>query len=77
MIEDKRIAQLQDKHFHEWLKMRARCEAELSEKQSVFCVCGRLATGMHERNCRRFQNTVTSETVKRLEHLLSVEEEKP
>jgi hypothetical protein len=34
------------------------------------CLCGRLATGLHENGCRRFKNAVNSETVKRLKNLL-------
>lgn len=42
----------------------------MSDKQSMFCLCGRLATGLHENGCRKFQNKVTRETIKRLSHLL-------
>lgn len=68
-IQDK-IAFLQDNHFSEWLKTRQEVAQELSEKQSMFCVCRRLATGLHESGCRVFQNKITSETVKRLGNLL-------
>ena len=58
------------KHTREWLKTRQETENELSDKQGMMCCCGRLATGLHERNCRRFQSKVTTATVKKLEHLL-------
>ena len=61
---------LQDNHFAEWLKTRGVVEEELSAKQSMFCVCGRLATGLHERYCRKFNNKVSREAVKRLDNLL-------
>lgn len=57
-------------HRGEWLKVRQETKDELSARQSMFCFCGRLATGLHEMNCSRFRNKVTSETVKRLNHLL-------
>lgn len=38
--------------------------------QPIFCVCGKLATGLHEANCRRFNKMVDKETCKRLEYLL-------
>lgn len=61
---------LQEKHFGEWMKTRQVVELEVSDRQAIFCVCGRLATGLHEMNCGRFRNRVTAETVKRLKHLL-------
>lgn len=64
------IRYLEENHFSEWISTRMEVDRELSDKQSMFCVCGRLATGLHERNCRRFNNKVNSETVKRLESLI-------
>lgn len=61
---------IQDNHFSEWLKTRQAVSFELSDRQTMFCVCGRLATGLHESSCRRFNNKVNSETVKRLKHLI-------
>ena len=65
-----RVEYLIINHFSEWLKTREIVEDELSNKQSMFCICGRLATGLHERNCKQFQNKVTSETEKRLSKLI-------
>ena len=67
-----KITYLQKHHFGEWLKVRQEVENEISDKQSLFCICGRLATGFHEMNCSRFKNKVASETVKRLKHLLTI-----
>ncbi|GAG36409.1 unnamed protein product, partial [marine sediment metagenome] len=52
------------------LKTRREVEDRLSEANGMFCVCGRLATGLHESNCRKFRNEVTRETVKKLDRLL-------
>ena len=71
-LSDK-LQYLQDNHFGEWLKARQEAENELSAKQSMFCVCGRLATGLHENGCRKFRNLIEKEAVKKLEHLLTVE----
>jgi len=65
-----KIAYLVDNHFGAWFEKRKEVERELSDSQDMFCVCGRLATGIHEMNCQRFRNKVNSETVKRLVHLL-------
>jgi hypothetical protein len=61
---------LQNKHLTEWLNMRQEVEDELSNKQSLLCLCGRLATSLHERNCNKFKNKIISETIKRLKHFL-------
>jgi len=65
-----KISYIQANHFCDWLKTREVVENEMSEKQALFCVCGRLATGLHEMRCQKFKNKVTSETVKRLKHLI-------
>jgi hypothetical protein len=68
-IQEK-LRYLQDNYFGEWLKTREKVEGELSDNQTVECVCGHLATGLHESNCKRFQNKVLRETVKRLNYLI-------
>lgn len=65
-----KLEYLQDNHLSDWLKTRRQVDIELSDRQLMICVCGRLATGFHERGCRRFNNKVNSDTVKRLKHLL-------
>lgn len=65
-----KIESLQNNHLGEWLKTRREVEDEISNKQSMLCVCRRLATGLHENMCRQFQNKVTNETVKKLKHLI-------
>lgn len=51
---------------NEWYAARRQVEAELSDQQPIFCLCGRLATGLHESGCKRFQDKVTRETKKRI-----------
>ena len=64
---------LKDNHFSAWLEMHKRVEEEISSHQPMFCVCGKLATGFHEMNCKRFRNIVESETTKRLWDLTKTE----
>ena len=71
MKNTEKLKILQDNHFAKWLEMRQIVENEISDKQSVFCLCGRLATGLHESHCSKFCNKVTSETLKRLDYLLT------
>lgn len=64
---------LQEHHFPEWLATRRAVEDELSLAQPLRCICGGLATGLHESVCRKFQKKVTEWTVRRLIHLLPIE----
>lgn len=34
------------------------CEDEVSNEHPWFCVCGKLATGLHEMNCKKFKQAV-------------------
>ena len=65
----KKLEYLQTNHFSEWLKTRQVVEGELSDKATMFCICGRLATGLHERGCKKFSDSITKETLKRLNYL--------
>lgn len=74
----KRIEELEylkDNHLGLFLKTRQQAFDELSEKQTTFCCCGRLATGLHEYNCSKFNNKVDVYTINRLRHLLPNEAE--
>jgi len=66
-----KLKYLQDNHLEEWLNTRQETESKLSNNQSTFCICGRLATGLHESHCSKFRNKVTRETLRKLEPLLT------
>ena len=70
-LEKNNLHYLNENHFGEYFKTQQVVEDELSRKQAIFCVCGRLATGMHESSCRKFRTSVDKETVARLKHLVS------
>jgi len=70
MTISEKINFLQSNHFSEYIDTYRKTEDELSNKQAMFCVCRQLATGFHESRCKRFQNKVKSETVRKLKHLL-------
>lgn len=70
MTITEKLCYLQDNHLGEWLKTRQEVENDLSSRQSILCLCGRLATGFHEKGCRKFIGKVNSETVKKLNHLI-------
>jgi len=58
---------LRKNYLGEWLKTRQMVEDKISNN---ICVCGKLATGFHERCCRKFHKKVDAETIKLMEHLL-------
>jgi len=65
-----KVGYLQKEHWSEWFDAMQKTRQELSEKNETFCVCGRLATGLHESHCRKLSKKVVSETVKKLKHLI-------
>lgn len=69
-IKKEKLAYLKDNHFNLFVDTREEVFNELSQQQTMFCCCGRLATGNHENNCSKFNNKVDAETIKRLKHLL-------
>lgn len=69
MNEKERIEYLKTNHFHDWSSARQKVFDELSDKQSMFCCCGKLATGLHEASCSKFNRMVDCETASRLKGL--------
>lgn len=67
-----KLEYLQTTNMSIWLETRAKVFEELSDKQQFMCICGRLPSSLHERSCTKFNNKVTSETVKRLKRLLPI-----
>lgn len=65
-----KIECLKDVDFELFVMTRNQVKEELSERQPMFCCCGKLATGLHEANCKKFNNKVDVEVIKRLQHLL-------
>lgn len=71
MDAKQKIAKLKSEFFPVWLKTYDECSEELSNEHSMFCVCGKLSTGLHESSCAKFRKEVEKRTVKKLEHLLN------
>lgn len=70
MKQQEKKAWLGEHQLAKWVKTREDVFNELSDQQLMWCCCGKLATGLHERYCVKFNKRVDDETVKRLEHLL-------
>ena len=47
------------------LKHRAECEAECDRETPLTCYCGKLATGFHTANCRRYQKKLQAKITAR------------
>ena len=56
-----------ENYYTDYMRTHTQVFLELSDKQTMFCCCGKLATGLHERTCRKFNAMVNKETLKRLE----------
>ena len=65
-----KLEYVQTNHLMSFVKTRQEVFNELSEQQTMFCCCGRLATGNHEAHCSKFNRKVNGETIKRLSDLL-------
>jgi hypothetical protein len=62
-----KLHKLQEEDFGAWLTARQQAHDEMSAKYDLVCVCGRLCTGFHESNCKKFQDKVTLRAIKILE----------
>ena len=73
MKKYEKLEYLKNANFGLFIKTRKMVFDELSDQQTMFCCCGKLATGLHESNCTKFNNKVDAETIKRLSYLLPKE----
>ena len=65
-----KLEYLKDVDLDLFIMTRNKVKEELSNGQTMFCCCGRLATGLHESHCKKFKDKVDAEVIKRLQHLL-------
>ena len=70
MTKKEKINYLKENYYSEWINKYSEIKNKLSDNQDIFCCCGKLATGMHENNCRKFIQKVESKTVEKLSSLL-------
>lgn len=70
MKMQEKVDYLFENHYLEFVNVRMLADKEVSDEHAMFCVCGRLCTGLHERSCSRFRNKVNSRTVQKLKHLI-------
>lgn len=61
-IQEK-IDWLKTHFFADWMKTRIEAEHQVSNEHTMFCVCGKLATGLHELYCSKFRKAVDARCV--------------
>lgn len=57
-------------HLQEWVTAWNDAFDELSRAQSIFCVCGKVASSLHERSCPAFRKKVDDAATGKLEYLI-------
>lgn len=50
-----------------WITVREQANEEVSKEHSMFCVCGKLCTGLHESYCRKFKEKVWRRAIKKFD----------
>ena len=70
MTNSEKIEWLKSHFFADFISTREKVFNDLSDRQSMFCICGKLATGLHELNCSKFRKVVDKEVLIRLSYLL-------
>ena len=70
MTRQEKINYLIENHYMHWLTAKRESEDIVSDSQPMMCCCGRVATGLHEMHCTRYQAKVDTQALKKLNHLL-------
>jgi len=47
-----------------YILARKKAEQQISDEHPLYCVCGRLCTGLHETRCAKFKKAVDRRTDK-------------
>lgn len=70
MTKQEKLNYLREHHYVAFTEARAKAIQILDEKYSIVCACGRLATGFHTNQCKKFNNEVNKEIILLLHKLL-------
>lgn len=60
------LVNLREENYQLWHELYNKAWEEISNEHEIFCVCGKLCTGLHERNCDKFRNAVDKRIIKLL-----------
>lgn len=68
--KSKKLEILWQNHNEAYNKARNEAIEEMDNITPIFCVCGKLATGLHTSRCRKFNDRVDSIIINKIGHLL-------
>lgn len=58
MKMQEKIDWLKTHFFADWMGTHIEAEHQVSNEHPMFCVCGKLSTGLHELRCTKFKKAV-------------------
>lgn len=70
MKKEEKLEWLRRNHNEAYLEAENKAIAALDDEYPIFCLCGKLATGLHTTNCRKFQEAVKRRILTSLKPLL-------
>lgn len=57
-------------HWRYYQDKKSEIEGQMDDEYPIFCICGKLATGLHTMSCRRWRNHLTMHTVQTMKDML-------
>lgn len=70
MNQQDKLNYLRRNHAEKYEEARYFAQKKLDCQTFTFCFCGKLATGLHTNNCKKYQTKLNAEIVDRLKYLL-------
>lgn len=70
LSKNKKLEILWQEHHDAYCKAREEAISKMDELTPMFCVCGKLATGLHTNNCRKFQSKVDDLVIAKIGNLI-------
>lgn len=70
MTSRQKEAYLRHYHGNLFQKKKNEIEAQMDDEHQMFCLCGKLATGLHTMYCNKWKNHLTTHTLQALKERL-------
>lgn len=70
MKKKDKIEYLAEHHREDYNKALKEAIEECNSETTMFCYCRRLATGLHTRSCKSYNEHVYTKIITKLKHLL-------
>lgn len=68
MTINEKIKKYKSEEYDLWRKLYPKAFDLVDSEHTMFCVCGRLASGLHTQHCNAFKKEVEKRTVKLIEN---------